>query len=331
MNTAGSQLSTTNLVAADRNSGGMSRAGRATGNQGFNMQRLSLDAAVSPLLPKVTAPFDKTERKRAHTSAVYYSECFLHGIKPLDADSAAKDAQDQYDKWWIDRTAQSEKRTRDALPAIGSRGNVTSSKESEDCEVNENEAKRRRISMDEASLKSSNVVSVVSGVAGPAPLKSMGSGGEEGDDDNCLSIQQISIFDSNRRGEIAATKTRLIEDLKSSGGDVEAIEFTQCMGVLEAYYKSKSWDGRGSCKITPFSLEGNWLTLSKPTYDECKGRNEKGELLYTLGRMSFGMVRRVARGIASPQKHGNLSHLSLLFSFTVSAYRFRKFSTSFFQ
>lgn len=299
MNVAGSQISTTNTVAADRNGesespsdlGGITRAGRA--DQRFSMQRLSLDAAVAPLLPKPTAPFDKTERKRAHTSALYYSECFLRGIKPLDADSAAKDAQDQYDKWWIDRTARNEKRTRKGLPPeIGSCSNTSPSKEKVRCEVSENEPKRRRISTDETSMKSSNVVSVTSGVfvTGPASTKSTASGCDEGDDDHCLSIRQISILDSNT---VATAKTRLNEDLKATGGDVETLEFTQCVGVLEAYYKSRSWDCRGSCKVTPFSLEGNWLTLSKPTYDECKGRNEKGDLLYTLGRMSFGMVRRL--------------------------------------
>jgi hypothetical protein len=295
MHISDSQISERNTMPGDGNSDGMARSERA--ERGMNMQRLSLDAAVSPLLPTVTAPFDKTERKRAHTSAVYYSECFLRGIEPLDADCAAKDAQDQYDKWWINRTARSEKRKKNALPEHGSAGKVSSSKESELCEIDQNEAKRRRIStsMDEASLKSSNAVSVVSGVAGPASHKSIGSGGEEGHDDNPLSIRQISIFDSNRRGEIAATRAKLIEDLKSSGGDVDSTEFIQCMGFLEAYYKSKSWDGRGSCKSTPFSLEGNWLTLSKPTYDECKGKNESDELLYTLGRMSFGMVRRVSK------------------------------------
>ena len=39
------------------------------------------------------------------------------------------------------------------------------------------------------------------------------------------------------------------------------------------------------------TYRGTWLTLSKPTYNECKGRNEKGEYLYSLGRMSFDMFK----------------------------------------
>ena len=160
------------------------------------MQQLTLDSAVSPLLPRATAPFDKTERKRAHTSAVYYSECFLRGIKPLDADSAAKDAQEQYDKWWIDRTARNEKRRSEPLPDIGL---SSSPKGGVKCEFNEIEAKRRRISMDEASTTSANVVSVTSGVNGPASMKSTGSGGD-GDDDQCLRIRQISILGERNSG-----------------------------------------------------------------------------------------------------------------------------------
>ena len=73
----------------------------------FSVQPLTLDAAVSPLLSRPTAPFDRTERKRAHTSAVYYSECFLRGIEPVIADTAALEAQGKYEKWWVKSTARS--------------------------------------------------------------------------------------------------------------------------------------------------------------------------------------------------------------------------------
>lgn len=274
MNKAGLESLTTNAVASQSSNRGMARSSDHVDKR-FKMQRLSLDSAVAPLLPKVTAPFDRTERKRAHTSAVYYSECFLRGIKPLDADSAARDAQDQYDKWWIHRTARKEKKSHHGLES-----------DSHDPSFAGMQKKRKRTSLDEASVKSTNVVSVAS----VTELMACPDDGEE-HEDKVLSIKQISIFDTLKRGEIAAVKSRLINNLKSTGGDVESADFVECAGILEAYYKSKSWDGRGSCKATPFSLEGNWLTLSKPTYDECKGRNENGDLLYSLGRMSFGMFR----------------------------------------
>ena len=38
-------------------------------------------------------------------------------------------------------------------------------------------------------------------------------------------------------------------------------------------------------------LEGHWFTLTKPTYTDCLGFNERGNPMYTLGRMSFEMFR----------------------------------------
>jgi hypothetical protein len=241
----------------------------------FDLQRLSLDAAVAPCISRPVAPFDKTERKRAHTAALYYSECFHRGIQPLDADTAAQDAQKQYDKWWVERTAKCRKRDN---PSSGTK-----------------QSKRRHTSREEASAESSKLTRL-SGVHASYDVdilsKQINSPKDTSDKErSILGIRLISGIHSNQRGDIAAAKIRLIQDLKASGGNVETPTFLRNMGILETYYTSRSWDGRGSCEHTPFSLEGNWLTISKPTYDECRGRNKKGDLVYTLGRMSFGMFR----------------------------------------
>jgi hypothetical protein len=193
----------------------------------------------------------------------------------MDADSAAQDAQEQYDKWWIERSAKCRKRVKTVLPA------------------GVKQSKRRQISIEEISTKSSNVLSITGTPASQHAELPWEDNPQEGktNESDIRMIKQISMFDANQRGEVAAAKVRLIQDLKASGGDVETPCFIHNMGILEAYYRSRSWDGRGSCKNTPFSLVGNWLTISKPTYDECRGRNEKGDLVYSLGRMSFGMFR----------------------------------------
>jgi hypothetical protein len=36
-------------------------------------------------------------------------------------------------------------------------------------------------------------------------------------------------------------------------------------------------------------LEGQWFTLTKPTYSDCLGFNDDGDPMYRLGRMSFEM------------------------------------------
>jgi hypothetical protein len=70
-------------------------------NPKFVLQRLTLESAVAPLIPIPTAPFAKSERKRALTTAAYYSECCMNGIPPVEADKAALAMQSQYNKWWV--------------------------------------------------------------------------------------------------------------------------------------------------------------------------------------------------------------------------------------
>ena len=63
---------------------------------------MALESAVAPMLPSPITPFQKSDRKKAQTSAMYYSECFLKGVTPTDADNAASDIQGRYNKWWVD-------------------------------------------------------------------------------------------------------------------------------------------------------------------------------------------------------------------------------------
>eukprot|EP00985_Skeletonema_marinoi_P035331 scaffold46293_cov161-Skeletonema_marinoi.AAC.1 len=41
--------------------------------------------------------------------------------------------------------------------------------------------------------------------------------------------------------------------------------------------------------IASENLDGQWFTLTKPTYSDCLGFNDDGDPLYRLGRMSFEM------------------------------------------
>lgn len=54
----------------------------------------------------VTAPFAESEHKKACTVARYYAECQLNGIDALQADSAADDAQRNFENWWVKVTAK---------------------------------------------------------------------------------------------------------------------------------------------------------------------------------------------------------------------------------
>ena len=257
---------------------------------GLSLQRLSLDSAVSPLLRKPTTPFDRTERKRAHTSALYYSECVLKGITPVVADSAAEDAQGIYNKWWVKSTAAGE---IEAPAHTQTRSTFQTSSQQPELQINDvSHVKKWRKTMhdrpldrelDDASVASANAVSIAT-AGGNASQRN-----NEEDETTLKHIEHVSIpeISTVSTTDVQTVKRRLIHELKVSGGSVETPEFAKCLEFLEVYYQSKNLDGR----ISSSSYGGTWLTLSKPTYNECKGRNEKGEYLYSLGRMSFDMYK----------------------------------------
>ena len=118
-------------------------------------------------------------------------------------------------------------------------------------------------------------------------------------------------------------KSALLSSLASSGGDVTHPSFVASLAVLQEFYKSTGMDARvgvfgGPSRKSPFghtvgltgayasssgiggdgrqggssaTVEGTWLSLSRPDYTHCLGKNEKQHYVYTLGRLSFDMFR----------------------------------------
>ena len=84
---------------------------------------------------------------------------------------------------------------------------------------------------------------------------------------------------------VTLLKEKIVELLQKTGGDVSTTEFQRCLEQLQAIYATQP---NGT---TSAAANGTWLTLSKPNYTECLGRNDQGEFLYSLGRMSFDMFR----------------------------------------
>jgi len=108
--------------------------------------------------------------------------------------------------------------------------------------------------------------------------------------------------------ELHETKLDLLKELARSGGDPTTPVFRDALDQLTALYSLGGWDARedpalsrsyhgddGSSPPTNPAdadgpaLEGTWLTLSRPSFPGCIGRNERGEFEYTLGQMSFSM------------------------------------------
>eukprot|EP00980_Cylindrotheca_fusiformis_P020695 scaffold7738_cov133-Cylindrotheca_fusiformis.AAC.4 len=224
---------------------------------------------ATPMLPG--ASLDKAERKRARSNAIYYSECSLRGIKPVHADAAATQAQGKYEKWWVKTRATGRTQSSLETPVSFPRPSQPSRKRKADGE----DSSLGIVTAESSDILSSDDRNV--------PHTSQDS------KPPCVDVAHISTFSPMGKGNIDAVKTRLIRDLKSSGGSVETKDFKECLDILSAYYKSTSWDGRGIADASPFTLNGSWRALSKPTYAGCKGRNKKGEYLYSLGALSFDM------------------------------------------
>mmetsp|Transcript_13564 Transcript_13564/g.19868 ORF Transcript_13564/g.19868 Transcript_13564/m.19868 type:complete len:468 (+) Transcript_13564:101-1504(+) len=122
--------------------------------------------------------------------------------------------------------------------------------------------------------------------------------------DECDYFYMSTLTPSRKRTKVSAhhisdAKTTLLHALAAAGGDVTSARFSSCLDTLTKLYHSSHWDARrrdadntsAIVANTSRQLEGMWLTLSKPNYPDCLGRNEGGDYMYTLGRMSFDIFR----------------------------------------
>lgn len=107
----------------------------------------------------------------------------------------------------------------------------------------------------------------------------------------------------DREKVILQAKSDLLRDLASSSGDTLTSGFKRSLEQLVDLYDHRTFDAR---KVPPPSLsernkpnadnvspqlDGMWLTLSVPQFQDCLGFNKDRQLQYTLGRMSFDMFR----------------------------------------
>ena len=82
----------------------------------------------------------------------------------------------------------------------------------------------------------------------------------------------------------------LLHALAVTQGDVGSEKFKLALEPLTKYFSGLDVDTRprpSACGEQ--SVEGMWLTLSKPTYFSNLGENDSGDPMYTLGRMAFDM------------------------------------------
>jgi hypothetical protein len=297
-----------------------SRSLEASLPKGFELQPLTLDSAVAPLLKSPITPFQKSERKKAHTSAMYYSECFLKGVTPTDADNAASDIQGRYNKWWVesgfhddnargsgeteeDKDERREASRFDIYSADDSTVVSTHTKRphhahhiSDTSQASKASVARKRmrrrggvrdIIQDNTVDPHEQAVRSVSSVTVDEDYFRSSLHSTSRDEFPIRSIPNLSNGVS--RSEVEAIRDELVQELKANGGDTSSVSFQSKLSVLTSFYLSSDNDAR--TVASAYELDGTWLTLTKPTYPDTKGRNEIGQYMYALGRMSFDMFR----------------------------------------
>ncbi|KAG7352113.1 plastid lipid-associated PAP/fibrillin family protein [Nitzschia inconspicua] len=91
-----------------------------------------------------------------------------------------------------------------------------------------------------------------------------------------------------RSSEVEKARDDILQTLAVTKGDVDSDQFKISVDPLEKYFSKEELDTRPHVVGTN-SVDGMWLTLSKPTFFGCLGENDNGDPMYTLGRMSFDM------------------------------------------
>lgn len=102
--------------------------------------------------------------------------------------------------------------------------------------------------------------------------------------------------------KIDAAKAELLSCLRSEG---IGPSFQSALASLEQFSKLKSSSSkrRKDCS----DIDGTWVVISPPEYPSSLGKNDKGERLFSLGRMSFDMFQP-ANLVCSIQHQYNTIH-----------------------
>lgn len=108
------------------------------------------------------------------------------------------------------------------------------------------------------------------------------------EDDEPETIAEIETRETILPSQVEIARDSVLHALAVTKGDVDSDTFKSCMDPLEKYYSKQELDARPQV-VGSDSIDGMWLTLSKPTFFGCLGENDGGDPMYTLGRMSFDM------------------------------------------
>ena len=93
--------------------------------------------------------------------------------------------------------------------------------------------------------------------------------------------------------DVQNARRSFLHALTQSSGDVTTENVLLALNQLRIIYNMTGWDARDPVGVmrgeSTIHIEGTWVTLSRPHFQECLGKNSMGDYMYTLGRMSFDM------------------------------------------
>ncbi len=97
-----------------------------------------------------------------------------------------------------------------------------------------------------------------------------------------------------RSKHIDNAKLALLHSLAVSSGDVTSPQFLFALEQLRTLYNVTEWDVRGKnghrAGETKKNIEGMWLNLSRPNFQECIGKNSSGEYVSEECTVKFRLV-----------------------------------------
>ena len=211
----------------------------------------------------------------------------------MDAEEAAREAAEKHRHWWVERTARRHRKgsriESHDLPdnSLVEPGTDSDNEDGEgwgggcdgdlDCGLTKRRKRRSRIGRGQEKSLDRTAKYLLKSLT---PLPHM-----------LVYDQQIGLVEA---------KVNLMKILSQSGGffDVSNKASVAALDRLVGLYRKSGIDARQttSQEIRGYEkdvgrMDGAWLSLCRPNYDDCRGHNASGESLYSLGRMSFDMFR----------------------------------------
>jgi len=139
------------------------------------------------------------------------------------------------------------------------------------------------VSADEESCSKISVITQSTGLSGYDNMQT------EGPRATLVEDEEGECCNLSMEESLVVRRDALLQALAISGGDAQAEAFTATIEPLQAVFDDENVDTREVEGGGDKSVQGTWLTLTKPTFFGNLGENDAGDPMYTLGRMTFDM------------------------------------------